>query len=471
MKLFKRQRAGSVETGKGSGKVSRSPSRDHTVLRREDFAEFLPDLQAVIEKPHSPLARLLIVLIAGFFGVALLWAHFSEVEQVAVAAGVVRPNGQTKTINHPVGGRVAELFVAEGSTVGAGEVLVRLDPELLQEQVAELANQWESLAAEVARFEAEALADDTIDFPKVLRSERPDLVIVQERLFEARREALASQRTEADRVIQQRESEAAAVVQILLRLKKSLGILREQEAMAGKLVTKNLFPRMNYLSIQREVSDHVGQIAEKKEQLSSAYAALEEAKTRRANIDRVTQAEVLDQMEQQRRERDALGSKLEQARGQLRNLDIVSPVAGIVQNLLVTSPGQAIRPSEAIMNVVPAGENLVIESEVSNQDIGYVTVGQAATVKVRTYNFVRFGSLDGVVEQVAADAIEDEKTGELTFKVFVRTSRTYLGEERDRMLVQPGMLVDVDFRIGERSILSYLTDRIVRTTATALRER
>ena len=83
---------------------------------------------------------------------------------------------------------------------------------------------------------------------------------------------------------------------------------------------------------------------------------------------------------------------------------------------------------------------------------------------------VRFGSLDGVVEQVAADAIEDEKTGELTFKVFVRTSRTYLGEERDRMLVQPGMLVDVDFRIGERSILSYLTDRIVRTTATALRE-
>ncbi len=437
---------------------------------RADFAEFLPDIQAVTEQRHSPVARLLIFLIAGLFLAALLWAHFAEVEQVATAPGVVRPVGQSKTINHPDGGRVTELLVAEGETLKAGQLLIKLDAELLEEKAARQTSEWQALAAEVARLEAEGVGSTEVVLPAALAASRPDLQDAQNRLFEARQEALEARRAAADELVQQRKSDALALAQSKKRVENNLAILRQQEESLRGLVAKGYYPRLRHLSILGEIADHEGQIAELEDQLVAANSALEEAKTQRLSVDREARAEALDQLELRRRERDAVLSSLQQTKAQLRSLEIRSPVAGVVQNLAVTSPGQAIRPNEPIMTVVPTGESLVIETSVSNDDIGYISVGQRATVKVRTYDFVRYGTLSGVVQQVAADATKDEESGEFSFKVAVHTERNYLGDEAQRRRVQPGMLVTVDLHIGERSILSYLTDRVLYTTDSAFRE-
>lgn len=440
-------------------------------IARADLAEFLPDILAVTERRHSPLASLLVVLVAAFFGLALLWAYFSEVDQVASALGVVRPTGRIKTINHPEGGRVVELLVAEGSVVAAGQPLIRLDPELESENARRQVMEWQSLAAEVARLEAEAAGADDIGFPDDLAADRPDLVATQQRLFGARRESLDARRAGADKVIEQRRNEAAALTQTMRRLEGSLAVLKEKEQAVASLVEKGFYPRLRHLEILGEIAEHEGRIAEITEQRFAARSALAEAESQRLGLDRARHAEVLDQLEAGRRERDRLSSNLQQTRARRRNLEIRAPVAGVVQNLVVTSPGQAVGPNEPIMNVVPTGDNLVVEARVSNDDIGYVSVGQRATVKVRTYDFLRYGTLDGVVEQVAADATKDPESGEFSFNVFVRTERTRLGDGAAGLSVQPGMLVDVDLRIGKRSILSYLTDRILRTTEGAFHER
>ena len=85
-----------------------------------------------------------------------------------------------------------------------------------------------------------------------------------------------------------------------------------------------------------------------------------------------------------------------------------------------------------------------------------------ATVKVRTFDYLRFGSLDGVLQKIAADATPDPRTGELAYAVTVVTSRDHLGAGPGELAVAPGMAVDVDLKVGERTILSYLTDRIFR---------
>ena len=127
--------------------------------------------------------------------------------------------------------------------------------------------------------------------------------------------------------------------------------------------------------------------------------------------------------------------------------------------------------NEPLMNLVPTGDTLVIEARVANQDIGFIEVGQAAEVKVTTYDFIKFGSLDGVVENIAADAKEDPESGAFIFVVLIRTDRTRLGPTESDQPVLPGMQVQTDLKIGRRTILSFLTDRVIETTSQAFRER
>jgi HlyD family type I secretion membrane fusion protein len=141
-----------------------------------------------------------------------------------------------------------------------------------------------------------------------------------------------------------------------------------------------------------------------------------------------------------------------------------------VQELAVTTPGQSVGSNQPLMRVVPTGGGLVIEARVDNQDVGYVRIGQAARVKVRAFDFLRYGTLDGRVERIAADASVDPNSGAYPYRIIVHTDQADLSTGEQRLAVVPGMVVDVDLRVGERTILSYLTDRILRLREDAFRD-
>jgi membrane fusion protein, adhesin transport system len=147
-----------------------------------------------------------------------------------------------------------------------------------------------------------------------------------------------------------------------------------------------------------------------------------------------------------------------------------APVDGIVQELAVTTPGQSVGSNQPIMKLVPTGGGLVIEARVDNQDVGYVRVGQKATVKVRAFDFLRYGTLAGRVERIAADASVDRESNTYPYRIIVRTDAADLGHGEHRLPVVPGMVVDIDLLVGERTILSYLTDRILRLREDAFRD-
>jgi membrane fusion protein, adhesin transport system len=439
-------------------------------VKRADYADFLPQGQSVAEREAAPMARLLILVIGLLFGAALLWAGLARVDQVATAPGVVRPAGKVKIVNHPDGGRVAAIRVAEGERVRAGQVLIELDPDFLREEIAKLEGEWAAQSLRAARLAAEAKGETPV-FPAALEAARPGLVGMQRQLFDARRQALAARRSVADRVIEQRGRDAAAAATRGKQLARSLAILKQQETAVGELASKGYFPKLRYLSIQRQVSDLEGQAAEAGEVAEGALAARAEARTRREAIDRDWRSETLNELASVRRDRDQVKRSLAQQKNRFRNLFVRAPIDGIAQNISITAPGQAISANEPLLSIVPTGAQLIVEARVSNNDIGYISVGQKATVKLQTYDFIRFGALDGIVEQIAADAVVDRGSGQMTFNVTIRTERSYLGPRPVDQPVNPGMQAVVDLHIGKRSILSYLTDRLDRTTQTALRER
>jgi adhesin transport system membrane fusion protein len=433
------------------------------------FGEFLPDAEGVVERGHSPAAGLLILTISGVFGGMLAWSALTEVEQVVQARGQVEPASRVKIINHPDGGRIAEVHVVEGQRVAAGDPLLTFDPELVRTQLAELSGRYEVTSVEAARLQAEVTGGDLV-VDAELAAARPLLVEEQRQLLEIRRQAYASRAEELDQTVLRRKSEIASIAAELVRLRHGHGLLGEQVDAIRGLAEKGLYPRLRLVAIERQLSDLSGELSEARARHAAAEAALAEAESRRDGLEREWRSNLLAELSAASAERDRLAEARKRQAATFRNLVVRAPVDGIVQELAVTTPGQSVGSNQPLLKLVPTGGGLVIEARVANRDIGYVHVGQPVTVKVQAYDFLRFGTLSGAVERVAADAAADPRSGALTYGITVRTDSAELGTGVERFSVVAGMAVDIDLLVGERTILSYLTDRIFRMQQTAFRE-
>lgn len=436
-----------------------------------NYTDFLPEAQAISEQRHSPLASILIMVIAGFFLVIILWAALAVVDQAVVAPGQVRPGGKVKVVNHPEGGAVAEILVRDGDLIDKDQAVLILDDQLIRAEVRRLKGDLLTLEAELARLEAEAADGTGINFPRSVIDDRPDLVATHTRLFEARKAALAAQRESADREIEQAQAEINSLRVRIRTLQSSAQVLQEQVASLQTLTDKGHFPFLRFQSVQRQLNETLGELDQTRESLDSATSALSAARSRRREIDDTARSGVLADLAESRGARDRTAAALEQAETRLERTIIRSPVAGYVQNLAVNNSGQAVRPNEPLMSVVPQSDELIVQVRVANKDIGGVENGQDAVVKVRAYDFIKYGSLEGKVERIAKDANRDEQTGQVFFNVDIRTSKTYLGETPGQYEVRPGMEVDAELKSGSRSVLSFLTDRVIGTSDEAFRQR
>lgn len=436
-----------------------------------NYSDFLPEAQAISEQRHSPLASILIMLIAGFFLIILLWAGLAEVDQSVVAPGEVRPGGKVKVVNHPEGGAVAEVLVRDGDLVDSEQALLLLDDQLIKAEEVRLRGDLLTLEAQLARLEAEASGALSIQFPATVIAERPDLVATHSRLFEARRDALAAQRESADREIEQSQAEINSLRVRIRTLQSSAGVLQEQVASLQTLTDKGHFPFLRFQSVQRQLNETEGELQQTRESLDSAISALSAAKSRRREIDDTGRSAVLSELAEVRGARDRTAAALDQADTRLERTVIRSPVAGYVQNLVVNNAGQAVRPNEPLMSIVPESDELIVQVRVANKDISAIELGQEAVVKVRAYDFIKYGSLEGKVERIAKDANRDQQTGQVFFNVDIRTLSTHLGDQKGVNEVRPGMEVDAELKSGSRSVLSFLTDRVIGTTDEAFRQR
>ena len=433
------------------------------------LAEFLPDAEGVIERRHSPVAGLLIVVVALTFCGLVAWSALTEVEQVVIAAGQVEPAGRVKVINHPDGGRIAGIDVVEGQQVAAGAPLVRFDGEEQDAKLVELTGRWQLRSIEAARLEAEVEGGELTVEPELAQA-RPDLVAEQQALLASRRDAHLSRSEALVQTTQRREQEVQSMTAEVQRLRASHALVKEQLDAVRGLADKGLYPRLRVVTIERELSDLAGDMQKASAGREAAEAALAEAQSRHQALEREQRSTVLAELAAARSERDQLAEAYRRQATTSRNLVVRAPVAGIVQDIAITGPGQSVGSNEPLMKLVPTGGGLVVEARVQNRDIGYVRVGQPVKVKVHAYDFLRYGSLAGQIEQIDADAVVDPKTGALTYGIMVRTESAELALEQTKVEVVPGMAVDVDLLVGERTVLSYLTDRIFRLREAAFRE-
>jgi len=459
--------------------------------RRRHELEFLPAALEIVETPPSPVGRATAATLIGLFCIALAWAYLGYVDIVATAPGKIVPSGRTKVVQPLEIGVVRAIHVHDGQTVKAGDVLIELDPTIND---AELGHQRSDLIAaqlEVARLRAVLSEDgDPIANFKPPDDASPDLVATQRQFL---LDQIAEQHAKLgalDRQAGQKVAERATAAASIGKIEAVLPLLQQQVDIRKTLFEHETGSRLVYLQTLQTLVEQQQDLTVEKSRLREAEAALATitethaqavAEFRRARFDELTKAE-------QKMAGLAQDVIKAQQRGKFQQL--TAPVDGVVQQLLVHTVGGVVTPAQSLLVVVPLESRLEIEAMVSNDDIGFVHVGQEAEIKVATFNFTRYGLLHGQVLNVSEDAVTPErpqdkssdgsrstdiasapKGQELSYAARVSLDQTQMQLEDRLVNLSPGMAVTVEIKTGSRRIISYLLSPLARYRAESLHER
>lgn len=425
--------------------------------------------EVLARRPQRGWGAVSLVIIV-ILGAAVVWASFTRLDEVAVAAGEVVPQGQTKVVQHLEGGIVRELAVRDGATVKAGDTLLRLTLGTGLVNRAELQVRRDGLALRQARLAAEA-SGDAPAFPDGASTRQPQITASERAAYAGRKRELATAGSVLAEQLSQRQSEIRELRANDAALVAELRINREKLRISSDLLKDGLTSRLEHLDAQRDVGRIEGEGRAVAAKISAAKAALAEASARQRELVEKFASDVraeLGTVEVDLRRADEL---MTEATAQKGRTEIRSPIDGTVKNLRYNTIGGVVRPGEPILEIVPARDRLVIEARLDPADRGYVRPGQSAIVKLSTYDFVRYGGLEGHVVRIAPDTDSAASTGRPFFRVVVETDKTWLGPEQGLLPISPGMEATVDIKTGRRTVIDYLLRPILKLRSEAFRER
>ncbi|MEG1603900.1 MAG: HlyD family type I secretion periplasmic adaptor subunit [Cloacibacillus sp.] len=438
-----------------------------STIRDRQELEFLPAALEIVETPPSPIGRMIVWIVVLFFIIALAWSYLGHVDEVAVASGKVIPSGHTKVVQAEDKGIVRKIHVSDGFKVKAGDVLIELDTVLTAADMDRYRKERDFFKLDLARLYSEK--DGTYLSPPTdinLKEEaflQQELTLSRRREFSARSSALKQQILAAKANLENSTKQYEKYYSML-------PIASEQMKRTKELVsdgTITLFEHQKY--VQQEIEVRQNMLSQRADVERNRHI-VQEAEMELKRVVDEWYTEINSRIVENERQLKAVEEELVKAEEKHRLSRIVSPINGTVQQLSVHTEGAVVQPAQALMLIVPDNAGVEFEVWLENKDIGFVFTGQAAEVKVDTFGFQRYGTLEATVKTVANDAKDDEKRG-LIYQVYLISSRdSYLIDGREAPLL-PGMSVTGEIKIKQKRIIEYFLDTFRRYTNEGLRER
>ena len=450
-----------------------------------DDIQFAGEVDAALARRPRFGVRALSVTVAVMFACLLVWAAFAKIDEVTHAEGQVVGSQRTQTIQNLEGGILRAVLVREGQIVDKGDVLAQLDNELAESSYRDAVNKAMENSLAIARLEAE-LKDQRPDFPENLQDWAAKLIghkvdentlararqIIrdQENAWQSRQNQLNAEIEVLKSQYEQRRHDVEEQIARKTQLDRSLALSIEQRDTAYALVQRNNFSRMEYLGLQQKVVELQGQIDMLAASIPKAQAAAEESKQRIASRRAEQNAAITEEINKRRLELNSLRETLAAGSDRVTRTELRTPVRGTVKQIYINTVGGVVKPGEPIMDIVPLDDTLLVEAKVSPKDVAFLRPGQEVMVKVSAYDFSIYGGLEGKLESISADTIEDKK-GNYHYLVKVRTQKTAITYHNEVLPIIPGMIVTADILIGKKTVLDYLLKPILKAKQNALRER
>jgi len=414
--------------------------------------------------------RLTIVMICGALAAFFAWATVSRLDEVATAPGQIVPSGAVQVVQHQEGGTVARIAVAEGERVSKGQLLLEVDRVETEAELKVAEARYWSLAARVARLKAQA--EDSAQAPGLedVPAEYAELVRDQREILESHRRSTAHQEEVIQAQIAQLEADAGRVSEQIRSGEREARIVREVAGIRSELEREQLVTRVQSLETQRTLVAQEGELQKLRAQIRSLAANIAEARARLRALGSERRRAAHDEVGAASAELAQVAELLVKLRKRLSRVEITAPVDGIVQDLRFRTIGGVIPPGAAVLQVVPVEGLLQAEVRIATTDVGHVHPGQLVRVKVLTYDFLRYGTIDGQVTAISPSSFLDEKSNPY-FKGVVRLSRSELGARPGELPVHPGMTVVCDIVTDRKTVLEYLMRPLAVALRQGLRER
>ena len=475
------------------------PPRGPGPQRGRGESAFLPAALEILETPPSPARMFILLTICAFFAVALGWSWIGRLDVIATAKGKIHPSERVKVIEPLETAKVVAIKARDGQLVRAGAVLIALDARAASADVKSYSQALQSFEAEAARRRAAldlARAGD-IDNSKPAIDWRGEIdettKRLEERVLEEDLGSLSSAIAALHAQAEEKRADAAGLRQTIIAQRELVATDRTRVEMKALLLKKGAGSKADLINATETLQRQQAILTQDVGELAQANAARTVIERQAAQTLQQFRDDNEKKIEAAERQADDLRQKLAKARVYLAHMVLRSPIDGVVQGLVVTTVGQVVTPGEETMWIVPSKSELDIEAFLPNRERAFVKPGEKAVVKLASFPFTRYGTLDGEVVKVAQDAIPEssamiaegdstkppsassvgggQPTQNLVYPITVKLLRKMMFVDGRAVAVSPGMSATVEIRTGSRRILQYLFSPLIKTMSKSMRER
>ena len=437
--------------------------------RMADEAAFLPAALSLQETPVHPAPRRLAWGLIALFVLALLWACIGQIDIVAVAPGRIIVSDRTKVIQPLEASVVKAVLVKDGDKVQAGQVLVELDPTMATADMASVQEQLKAAISEEQRTQA---------LLQLLSKEKPLAQVLQGMNSDPATKAqlqsewldISAKLAKLDSEAYLRQAEIGTVKASIAKLEATIPMAQSREADYRALVDQGFISSHATQDKTRERIEMERDLATQRARLAEAMANAAETEQTKSAFRAETQRQLNDRHAEAATKHSQLNADRSKADQREKQTQLRAPVSGVIQQLAIHSVGGVVTSAQPLMVVVPDSPTVTAEVSIANQDIGFVNQGQTAEVKLETFSFTKYGTVNATVDNVTADAVTDEKKGSYYPATLTLAQKDMLIDGK-RVPLSPGMNVTAEIKTGKRRIIEFLLSPVQRAGSESLRER
>lgn len=419
--------------------------------------EFLSEAMEIQETPPSPYGRILLWIIVILTVFTLLWSYFGKVDEVAIARGRIVPDGMVKVIQTRETGIIRAIYVEEGQRVKKGDLLIELDPTISQ---AELESSQRSL--KINRYEMERLnAELRGKEIEGGRNKSDNLILLQKSLKKARDEEYNAKINSIELVIAQKKTALISAEESIEKLEKTLEIVKKQEEALRRLAEKGYASIMEHLQRRKELVRTEKELNEHKKLAEQMRDSIKEHEKSLEALKKERERSILNEIIEKERSLAFLEGEVKKAEKRHQLERLYSPVDGTVHGLSMYTIGGVVTSAQPIITIVPEGTPLIVEAMVLNKDIGFIQNGQKAELKLDTFPFQKYGTIEAELFYVSPDAKEDEKIG-LVYKIKLKPKRLTIRVRGRDIPISPGMALTVEIKTGKRRVIEFFISPLIK---------
>ncbi len=422
-----------------------------------------------LEDGRAPgMAKAVMFLGTAFFMAFVFWGSLTELSELALAPGEVKPVKSVHAVQHLEGGQIKDIYVEEGQVVEEGAPIVHMSETAAVADLQQLKIRKAALALTLERYDA-LLERRPADFGEI-GDVYPILREDQQKAYNAAIIQAEASKDELGARIALRSAEVKGFEDQLASIEQQMVLIGQQIAMKKELLDQQLVARTVYLEVLRQKERLNESRVATRGQLQAGRESLEETRIKLAELDTELDRTLSIERSKISAEHEELQEVIGKQKDRVKRLVVRAPVRGVIQSLSAKSIGQVLKPGEPVASLVPLGSVLIAEVQIRPDDIGHVAIGHEANVKITTFDPVKFGAIKGRVRHISPTTFLTDD-GQPYYKGVIDLETGYVGLAPRTHRILPGMIVQAEIVTGAKSLMRYLLRPLYRTFSTSFSER